>query len=110
MNVLFIAVDDLNDWIGCFGGNPQVKTPNIDRLAGNNAMIMMNAQCPSSLSCPSRSALPDRSEAFHNRSISKHAEPAGFKGSRGSTDIAAVFFAEWLLLFVYRKDFPQTPV
>ena len=56
MNVLFIAVDDLNDWIGCFGGNPQVKTPNIDRLARNNALIMMNAQCPSSLSCPSRSA------------------------------------------------------
>ena len=56
MNVLFIAVDDLNDWIGCFGGNPQVKTPNIDRLARSNAMIMMNTQCPSSVSCPSRSA------------------------------------------------------
>lgn len=57
MNILFIAVDDLNDWIGCFGGNPQVKTPNIDRLAKNNAMIMYNTQCPSSVSCPSRSAL-----------------------------------------------------
>ena len=32
-NVLFIAVDDLNDWIGCLGGHPDVKTPNIDRLA-----------------------------------------------------------------------------
>ena len=21
-NVLFIAVDDLNDWIGCMGGHP----------------------------------------------------------------------------------------
>ena len=31
-NVLFIAVDDLNDWIGCMGGHEQVKTPNIDRL------------------------------------------------------------------------------
>jgi len=56
MNVLFIAVDDMNDWVGCLGGNPQVKTPNIDRLAMNNALIMMNAQCPSTLSCPSRSA------------------------------------------------------
>jgi arylsulfatase A-like enzyme len=56
MNVLFIVVDDLNDWIGCFGGNPQVKTPNIDRLARNSSMIMTNAQCPSSLCCPSRSA------------------------------------------------------
>ena len=33
-NVLFIAVDDLNDWVGCLGGHPQVRTPNIDRLAG----------------------------------------------------------------------------
>jgi len=22
-NVLFIAIDDLNDWVGCLGGHPQ---------------------------------------------------------------------------------------
>ena len=27
-NVLFIAIDDLNDWTGCLGGHPQAKTPN----------------------------------------------------------------------------------
>lgn len=32
-NVLFIAVDDLNDWVGALGGHPQARTPNIDRLA-----------------------------------------------------------------------------
>ena len=32
-NVLFIAIDDLNDWIGCLGGHPQARTPNLDRLA-----------------------------------------------------------------------------
>ena len=32
-NVLFIAIDDLNDWIGCLQGHPKVKTPKIDRLA-----------------------------------------------------------------------------
>ena len=32
-NVLLIAIDDLNDWIGCMGGHPQAKTPNMDRLA-----------------------------------------------------------------------------
>lgn len=32
-NILFIAVDDLNDWVGHLGGHPQANTPNIDRLA-----------------------------------------------------------------------------
>ena len=32
-NVLMIVVDDMNDWVGCLGGHPDVKTPNIDRLA-----------------------------------------------------------------------------
>ena len=29
-NIIMIAVDDLNDWIGPYGGNPQVITPNLD--------------------------------------------------------------------------------
>src|SRR3954447_13243552 len=32
-NVLFIAVDDLRDWVGYLGKNPQTITPNIDKLA-----------------------------------------------------------------------------
>ena len=32
-NVLFIAIDDLNDWTGFLGGHPQTQTPNMDRLA-----------------------------------------------------------------------------
>ncbi len=32
-NVLFIAVDDLNHWVGYLGRNPQTSTPNIDKLA-----------------------------------------------------------------------------
>ncbi|MDH4445367.1 MAG: sulfatase [Akkermansiaceae bacterium] len=56
-NVLFIAVDDLNDWVGCFGGNPQAITPNMDRLAKQQAMVMNKAYAPSTVCCPSRSAL-----------------------------------------------------
>ena len=43
-NVLFIAVDDLNDWIGCLGGHPQSKTPNFDRLA-KSGVLFDNAHC-----------------------------------------------------------------
>ena len=55
-NVLFIAVDDLNDWIGCLGGNPQTKTPNFDRLA-SRGVLFTNAHCAAPLCNPSRAAL-----------------------------------------------------
>ncbi|HUF74361.1 MAG TPA: sulfatase [Gammaproteobacteria bacterium] len=55
-DVLFIAIDDLNDWVGYLGGHPQTKTPNIDRLAARG-MAFMNAQSPSALCNPVRTAL-----------------------------------------------------
>ena len=56
-NVLFIAIDDLNDWVGCLGGNPQAITPNFDRYARDHAMVMNKAYCPSTVCGPTRSAL-----------------------------------------------------
>ena len=55
-NVLFIAVDDLNDWVGCLAGHPQAKTPNIDRLA-TEGVLFANAHCAAPLCNPSRTAL-----------------------------------------------------
>ena len=54
-NVLLIAVDDLNDWIGVLGGHPQAKTPNIDRLAARG-VLFSNAQCQSPVCNPSRAS------------------------------------------------------
>lgn len=55
-NVLLISIDDLNDWVGYLGGHPQVKTPNLDRLAARG-VYFTNAQCPAPLCGPSRTAL-----------------------------------------------------
>ncbi len=55
-NVLFLAVDDLNDWIGCLGGHPQAKTPHIDRLA-EKGVLFEQAYCAAPLCSPSRTAI-----------------------------------------------------
>ncbi|TAN36777.1 MAG: choline-sulfatase [Verrucomicrobia bacterium] len=55
-NVLFIAIDDLNDWVGCLGGHPQAHTPNMDRLAARGTLFR-NAHCQAPLCNPSRAAL-----------------------------------------------------
>ena len=55
-NVFMIAVDDLNDWIGCFGGHPQVKTPNMDRLS-KRSTVFHNAHCPAPICNPARPAM-----------------------------------------------------
>jgi len=55
-NILFIAIDDLNDWVGCLEGHPQVKTPNIDALAGRG-VLFTNAHCTAPVCGPSRAAI-----------------------------------------------------
>jgi choline-sulfatase len=52
-NVLFISIDDLNDWVGCLAGHPQVKTPNIDKLA-ERGVNFRNAHCQAPICNPSR--------------------------------------------------------
>jgi arylsulfatase A-like enzyme len=72
-NVLFIAIDDLNDWTGFLGGHPQTQTPNMDRLAGEG-IVFEWAYCPAPLSNASRASLltgyrPSSSGIYSNESF-----------------------------------------
>lgn len=69
-NVLFIAIDDLNDWVGVLGGHPQAKTPNIDRLA-RMGILFTHTYCAAPACNPSRVSLltglrPSSTGIYHN--------------------------------------------
>ena len=57
-NILFIAVDDMNDWVGFLDGHAgmKIQTPHIDRLA-SRSMVFSNAHTPSPACAPARAAI-----------------------------------------------------
>ena len=55
-NVVFLAVDDMNDWIGCLETSPHAKTPNIDRLAARGVNFT-NGHTAGVFCAPSRAAI-----------------------------------------------------
>ena len=55
-NVLFLAVDDMNDWIGCLETTPRAITPNLDRLAARGVNFT-NAHTAGVFCAPSRAAI-----------------------------------------------------
>lgn len=70
-NVLFLILDDMNDWLGCYGGHPDARTPNIDGLA-RRGVLFTNAHCVSPICGPSRAAVltgmrPETTGVYHNR-------------------------------------------
>jgi len=64
-NILFIAIDDMNDWIGFLGGHPQAITPNMDKLAAKGVNFI-NAHCSAPGCSPSRNALLYGVEPFNS--------------------------------------------
>lgn len=55
-NVLFLAVDDMNDWVGCLETTPRAITPHIDRLA-SRGVNFTNAHTAGVFCAPSRAAI-----------------------------------------------------
>lgn len=81
-NVLFITIDDMNDWIKPFGGNAQAITPNMEKIASKST-IFKNAYCNFPLCGPSRASLMtglrptttnvyDNSGKFREKSVVKN--------------------------------------
>ena len=93
-NVLMIIADDLNDWVGCLGGHPDAKTPNIDRLA-RRGLLFTNAHCVAPVCNPSRVATmtgrrPSTTGIYDNAPVWHEMMP-------GIPSIPQHFKAEWLL-------------
>lgn len=63
-DIVFIIVDDLNDWIGVLDGHPDAISPNIDRLA-SQGMLFTQAYCNSPQCRPSRTSLNHGVYAFN---------------------------------------------
>jgi arylsulfatase A-like enzyme len=55
-NVLFVSIDDLNDWVGFLGGHPQVRTPALDALAARSS-VFRRAYCAAPVCSASRATV-----------------------------------------------------
>lgn len=86
-NIVMIAIDDMNDWIGALGG-PAI-TPHIDRLAAEG-VLFNNAHCVVPACNPSRVAImtglrPETTGQYEN---------AGNIGIRGCAYLDAMSYAD----------------
>jgi arylsulfatase A-like enzyme len=71
-NVLFITIDDMNDWTTVFDKSNPIKTPNIEKLA-DRGVFFSKAYCSSAACNPSRASVmtgtrPHKTGIYGNRS------------------------------------------
>ena len=70
-NILFLSVDDMNDWVSFLGGHPQMETPHLDKLAAKSVVFEL-AYCPAPGCNQSRAATmtglaPHKTGVYGNR-------------------------------------------
>ncbi|MEP1941612.1 sulfatase-like hydrolase/transferase [Shimia sp.] len=80
-NLLFVSLEDLNDYVEPLGGHPQVKTPNITRLAARGALFP-NTFAAAPACAPARAAvlfgrMPWRTGLYTNKQQWFHAFKPG---------------------------------
>ena len=85
-DVLFIAIDDMNDWTTLFDKDNPIKTPNLERLA-KRGMFFNKAYCASPACCPSRAAImtgirPHNSGVYDNNNAWAKMMPSAITLSR----------------------------
>ncbi len=107
-NVLFIAIDDLNDWTDTLKGNPQARTPHMDRLA-SKGIVSTNVHCAAPACGPSRSAImsgirPSTSGNYVNRSSLTHNLILN-----NSVLLPEFFWEKWLLRLRRRETVSRLP-
>ncbi|MEK6239678.1 MAG: sulfatase [Planctomycetales bacterium] len=79
-DVLFLVVDDMNDWISLLDSKAPIKTPNLERLA-RRGMLFTKAYCASPACNPSRAATltglrPTTTGVYGNKSDWRRAVPS----------------------------------
>ncbi len=107
-NVLFIAVDDLNDWVGCLGRHPQARTPNIDRLA-SRGVLFEQAYCSAPLCNPSRTATMTGLRAS-TTGIWNNSDPADVRSGAISWFRDKPEFKDWVTIPQYFRQHGYTAV
>ncbi len=95
-DVVFIIVDDLNDWIGAMGGHPQSKTPNLDALA-KQGVLFTNAHCNAPQCGPSRTSLL---HGLYPKSTGRY-----FNSTK-----RPAFFGDQLMQGITSSNAPENPV
>ena len=108
-NVLMIPVDDLNDWVGFLQGHPDVKTPNMDRLAAQST-VFRRAYCNAPVCNASRASAmsglsPQQTKVFDNNTSIENSNPGAIYFPR---HLAANGYEQKLIGKIYHV--PSSPV